>query len=360
MARRRRVEGPSAEELRKLEAGFAAKPAGSPFAVPPIAQVAGEAAAAADPAPVAARAEAARDHADAERLRVAEAEGRLAASIPIADIEIEELTRDRMTLDRDAFNELKASIRANGLRLPVEVFELATPGATARYGLISGYRRLLALRELEGQGARIPAFIRKPRDAADAFVAMVEENEVRSELSNYERGRIASLTVRQGTFADLDEAVARLHATASKAKRSKIRSFALVHEELGDLLNFPWALTERNGLRLAIAVRMGLGRELRAALANGQGINAEAEWQAMLPVIEQAEQGPRLNGRGGRPRREAFRPPPELSYRLRGGITMECCHDGQNLMIRFQGRRADPDFLLRIMEEISRTHGEES
>jgi ParB family transcriptional regulator, chromosome partitioning protein len=360
MARRKRVEGPSAAELRELEDGFAAKPAGNPFAVPPIAQVAGEAAAAADPAPVAMRAEAARDRADADRLRAAEAEGRLAVSVPIAQIEIEQITRDRMALDREELDELKASIRANGMRLPIEVFELPQPEGKSRYGLISGYRRVAAMREIEGAGAEVAAFIRKPKDAASAFVAMVEENEVRSDLSHYERGRIATLTVSQGTFADLEEAIARLYATASKAKRSKIRSFALVHEELGDMLGFPQALTEKSGLRVAIALRSGLEEELRAALSGGQAVNAEAEWQAMLPVIEQAEARPRLSPRGGRPRNAGAPKPPALSFRLRGGVTMECGHDGQNLLIRFRGRGADPELVVAAMEQIHRALGEGS
>ena len=59
------------------------------------------------------------------------------------------------------------------------------------------------------------------------------------------------LVAGQGHFADVEEAVARLFGAASKAKRSKIRSFALVHEELGDMLAFPEELTEKGGLRLA-------------------------------------------------------------------------------------------------------------
>lgn len=51
---------------------------------------------------------------------------------------------------------------------------------------------------------------------------MVEENEVRANLSHYERGRIAVLAAEQGHFTHVEEAVARLSGAASKAKRSKI------------------------------------------------------------------------------------------------------------------------------------------
>lgn len=96
---------------------------------------------------------------------------------------------------------------------------------------------------------------------------MVEENEVRANLSHYECRGIAVPAAEQGHFAHVEEAVARLFGAASKAKRSKIRSFAMVHEELGDMLAFPEELTEKNGLRLAAALRQGVEGELRAALA---------------------------------------------------------------------------------------------
>ncbi|WP_424934327.1 ParB/RepB/Spo0J family partition protein [Amaricoccus macauensis] len=359
MARRKRVEGPSAEELRELEAGFAAKPASNPFSVPPIAQVAGDAAAAAQPVPIAARAEAARDHADAERLREAEAAGRLAVAIPLSEIETDEITRDRLALDREELDELKASIAANGLRLPVEVFELTPPRAGRRYGLISGYRRVAAMHELKGAAAEIAAFVRRPGDAAEAFVAMVEENEVRSEISQYERGRIAALTVEQGTFADIETAVARLYASASKAKRSKIRSFALIHEELGDALRFPQDLSERGGLRLAMALRLGFAAKLRETLETAQATDAETEWRAILPVIEEAEARPKPEGQGGRPRSGTPMQPSYggRSFPLTDGVVMESGHDGQGFVIRFRGKNADASLVEAAMEGIARAFG---
>lgn len=361
MARRKRVEGPSAEELMALEEGFATKPSGNPFAVPPIAQVAAEAAAAADPLPPGARVEAARDRSDAEALRSAQAEGRVISEVSVTEIVVDELARDRMGLDREELDELKISIRANGLRLPVEIFELSEPGRGARYGLISGYRRVTAVRELYGPEARIAALIRAPRDAAGAIAAMVEENEIRANLSHYERGRIAALSVGQGRFTDIDEAVARLFASASKAKRSKIRSFALVHEDLGDMLSFPQALTEKGGLRLANALRQGFEERLRGALAQGQGVDAGAEWDALLPVIEAAEAGARPAGRGGRPRKAAAAAGGAQArgegHVLANGVVMRRDRDGADHLIRFSGEAADAELVDRVMEEIYRLLG---
>uniref|UniRef100_UPI0038B38FC8 ParB/RepB/Spo0J family partition protein n=1 Tax=Mangrovicoccus ximenensis TaxID=1911570 RepID=UPI0038B38FC8 len=178
-----------------------------------------------------------------------------------------------MQLDPEEMAELKSSIRASGLRLPVEVFELSeTDASGARFGLLSGFRRLAAIRALEAETgdpafAQIKAIVREPGTAARAYLAMVEENEIRADLSPYERGRVAVLAVSHGAFERVEDAVDGLFHAASKAKRSKIRSFALVHEELGDLLVWPEALTERAGLRLANALRAGLGPQLRQAAA---------------------------------------------------------------------------------------------
>ena len=149
MAKRRKLTAPSAAEISALEQGFAAKPSPASSALmPPIAQVAAEAAALTPSPSLTAemRAEAAKDKRDAERLRQAEAEGLILLEIPTEDIVADELTRDRMVMDAEAMDELKASISVSGLRLPIEVFEIAEPGDGPRFGLLSGFRRLAAIR----------------------------------------------------------------------------------------------------------------------------------------------------------------------------------------------------------------------
>ena len=68
--------------------------------------------------------------------------------LPLDAIAADALTRDRAAIDPTALEELKASILAPGLRMPIEVFELADPDGPRRYGLISGFRRLAAVRAL--------------------------------------------------------------------------------------------------------------------------------------------------------------------------------------------------------------------
>ena len=365
---RRRLEVPSADELKKIEEGFARETSGAGPGGPraPIAHVAGEAAALSAPLPAPLRAQAARDSADAQRLRRAEAEGLLITEIGIDDIHAEELARDRMRIDGAQMDELRASIRAHGLRLPIEVFELSEPRDGRRYGLISGCRRLSALRGLHAETGdagygRVRAFIRRPENAQAAYVAMVEENEIRAELSQYERGRVAVLAAGEGAFPSVETAVEALFHAGSRAKRSKVRSFALIHEELGDLLSFAPALSERAGLRLAQALRAGYGAQIRGALATGQGVSAEREWSLLEPLILAAEAEGSDPARGGRPRaaagaKQAIRGD---TVPLANGMSVRREHDGKNYLIRFSGKQVDAGLVDTVMLEIQRLLGPE-
>jgi ParB family chromosome partitioning protein len=354
MARRRTIQAPSVEELERLDrdaaaVGFAAKPR------VPIAQVAGEAAALASPLPAADQEARARDRADAAALRRAREEGWEVRELPLAEIRIDAIPRDRMSLDAEAMEELRASIRANGLRLPVEV----SPREGGGWDLVSGLRRLMAMRDVAGEGGTIRAFVRPARTAPEQLVAMVEENEVRADLSSYERGRAAVLAVQDGAFPSVAAAVDALFATASKAKRSKVRSFALVHEELGDLLSFPQALSERQCLRLAAAIKAGQGGALRASLAPGGGADAEAEWAEMAAALATVEPPPAASG--GRRRVRGREPGPGREDRPRrdyiplanGMAIRHVVDDRGRHTLRFEGP-ADAILVEQVMREIER------
>ncbi|WP_101339894.1 ParB/RepB/Spo0J family partition protein [Cereibacter azotoformans] len=346
MAKRRRLEAPSAAELQELETGFARETPASTR--PPIAQVAADAAALAAPLPAAERAAAAKDSADASRLRRAEAEGLLLLEIPLSEIRADDLTRDRLKIDGEEMDELRSSIRTHGLRLPVEVFE-RPEGQGERYGLISGWRRLWAMRSLHADTGdetygRIRALVRRPADVSAAYVAMVEENEIRADLSPYERGRIAALAAGQGAFDSVEEAVDVLFGSASKAKRSKIRSFALVHEELGDLLAFAPTLGERPGLRLAHALRLGYAGALREALATGRGQDPETEWALLEPLLKAAEGTAPDPSRGGRPTRK--------QVPLAAAVQVERPADGRGFLLRVEGEEVDEGLAQRLALEL--------
>ena len=232
MAKRKRLELP----IESISGDLEAKPGLTPRARMPIADVAG------DTAGHAALEEVAR------AMTAAETEGRVVKKLAIADISLHHLARDRMVLDEAEMEALTASITERGQQTPIEV--LALPGGL--YGLISGLRRLEALKAL-GLG-EVLAFVRRPESSQDAYQAMVEENEIRAGLSFYERANIAVAAVGQGVYPDVRRAVAGLFAHAAPAKRSKITKFVTICEALGKSLSFPAAIPEKLGLALAQAI----------------------------------------------------------------------------------------------------------
>ena len=240
---------------------------------PPIAEVAGQSAALAAAEGL------------MREITEARADGRLAQAVPLDQITADHLVRDRIGADADEMAALMESIRTHGQRTPLELIETG-PEA---YGLISGWRRLQALTALyaetgEERFSKALAVLRAPEDAGAAYVAMVEENEIRVGLSYYERARIAALAAKENAFPDAEAAVDALFAAGSKAKRSKIRSFLGVYQGLGDLLTFPGAMNERVGLKVAQALKDGQRKRLRAALTPPQE-SAEAEATALLAAL---------------------------------------------------------------------------
>lgn len=276
MAKRRRLTAPKPEFF---ETEAAAPRADRKPALPPIAQVAGDSAATAALGELSATLQAARD------------EGRLIQSLAPEDIDAGHLVRDRLVAEEDDLQVLETSLRARGQQTPVEVVDRG-PEAAPRYGLISGWRRLTALRRIarDVPQTRVLALVRAPRGASEAYVAMVEENEIRVGLSYYERGRIVEEAVTQGVFPDRRRALQALFANVSRAKRSKIGSFAAIAAALDGTLRFPTALGERLGLDLARYLAEDPARipALRSALSAAPAATADEEQArlaaAMAPV----------------------------------------------------------------------------
>ncbi|WP_299211095.1 ParB N-terminal domain-containing protein [uncultured Tateyamaria sp.] len=353
MAKRRQLEVPSAEALKEIEEGFARETPG-PTRRAPIADVAADAALHADPRPLADREDQARTAAEIEAFKDAKARGLVAVELPVKEIRADALSRDRVGLNEEDMAELRRSIADHGLRLPIEVFEPSNPEGAGKYALISGFRRLAAVRELNelsgGQRHQtIPAFVRSPDSLAAAVVAMIEENEIRSGLSQYERGRAAAVAVHEGVFASVDEAVATLFSSASKAKRSKIRSFALVHEELGDMLRFGPDLSERQCLRVAAGLRAGQSENMRQALESHAIGNADDEWAVLEPLIEAIEGMAPDPSRGGRPRKVVERSAP---VRLANKVTMERVQTEDGFAIRLRGPHVNEELIEQVMDRI--------
>ncbi len=243
MAKRKRLTPAQAGYLEDRPASSAPRAAASAFAAAPIAQVAGDSAANAALEEVAGALQAARD------------EGRLVELLPLDAIDQNYLVRDRIEQDADEMGALMDSLRARGQQTPIEVIRLPEPRGKMTHGLISGWRRLTALRRLYSNGSEpdfafVRALVVQPASAQDAYVAMVEENEIRVNLSHYERARIALKAVQQNVYPTPRAALQGLYGNATRSKRSKIGSFMHLVEELDPVLRFPTAISEKLGLAL--------------------------------------------------------------------------------------------------------------
>ncbi len=355
MAKRKRLEAPSADTLSALEQSLNSNRGGRHPGVsgPPIAQVAAEAAQAAELASPEDRAAQLKIAAEAARLRRAEEQGLLISELPLSEIDASYMTRDRTELDPEALAELMASIRHNGMRLPIEVCQIKAQGDQPRYGLISGYRRLTAVAQVAKEdGVEAPlirALIRPTTDRAAGLVAMVEENEIREDLTPYERGRIAVISVREGAFDSLEDAVNALYASASKAKRSKIRSFARVFEALGDDLRFGPALKETEGLALAKGLKDGKKAALTAALKKG-ATSPDQEMKALKDALSGSQ--PPKKRQEAPPAPQSGPTLPVESTDICEGVSMQYRKGDQNHQLRFHGHRVDEALMLHLMVQI--------
>jgi hypothetical protein len=294
MAKRKRLGGPLQDYLTTSDEVITPPATGSV----PIARVAGDASL------TAAFEEVSRE------LSAARNEGRLVLRLPLERIEAAWLMRDRAhpgTGDDPDFASLLDSLRRSGQRTPIEVVDLGQ----GRYGLISGWRRMTALRALQEETGEarfdtVLAFLRQPVNSEEAYVSMVEENEIRLGLSYYERARITAKAVEAGVFPSARAALQSLFASASRAKRSKIGSFLTLYQALGDAVQFPQTLTERLGLALAKVIEAdgSAGARLLAHLQSTKPDTVEAEQSLISTFVEeetaQAAKGSAVSGRNTR------------------------------------------------------------
>ena len=233
----------------------------------------------------------------ADEVSRARAEGRLLQALPLDQIDAGWLVRDRLAADADELSSLRDSLRLHGQRAAIEVVDRGA-GHSPRYGLISGWRRWTALRELQAEAGegdtrfdQVLAVLRRPETAGDAYIAMVEENEIRAGLSYYERARIAAKAVEAGVFPTAKIALQRLYASASRARRSKIGSFLTIHHSLSETLRFPTAISERLGL--ALAMRLEAEAEFAEQIRHDLAAAAPQDAAAELALLERVLKGAR-------------------------------------------------------------------
>lgn len=279
--------------------------------------------------------------------------GRMVAQIPLDQIDLTYLVRDRVSGDDADMEALLASIRDRGQQTPIEVVDLGSDAAPKRYGLISGWRRCQALSQLAGDGEgsdHALALLRAPKAASEAYVAMVEENEIRVGLSYFERARIALKAAEQGVFEDVEQALRGLFAAASRPKRSKIRSFVGIVQALDGVLAHPHRMGERQGLALAKRLEddPAFVQTLVRSLSLQYDRSADAE-QAVLSDL--LTQGPKqLEPAKSVPKNGKKTPPP--ARELRPGLTVQV--DEASGAVRISGHALTPALRARLLDWLQR------
>ena len=317
MAKRKRL-APTPQPPSGSQTGAMERRPALPLGAPPIAQVGADAAT-----------QAAFEELQGEMRRARE-DGRLVQDLSMDLIDKKHLVRDRLHVDEEEMQVLMASIEARGQQTPIEVIDLGA----GRYGLLSGWRRMTALERL-GRNT-VLALIRAPQTASEAYVAMVEENEIRVGLSYFERAAIVLSSINQGIFPDKISALQALFGSASKAKRSKIGGFLPIVATLGDALHFPTALTERFGLPLARALEDDptLGPQLVEAL------------QANSPATAVEEE--RLLREAWSPSQPAHQKPQVTRQELRPGVFLDISGGFTKPILQLSGPGVDPRFQARL------------
>ncbi len=229
---------------------------------------------------------------EALTLAQARAQGQVIDLIPVDRIDGDYLVRDRLVQEEDELQALMTSIQARGQQMPIEIVRLDRDDGEARYGLISGWRRLTALRRLhrdtdDPRFAVVRALVVRPETAQDAYLSMVEENEIRVDVSHYERARIALKSVEQGVFPDQRAALRGLYASTTRSKRSKIGTFVGLVDAFDDILNFPMAISEKLGLAMAreMVRDPGFAPRLRVALARNARPTPAAEVKILIGAL---------------------------------------------------------------------------
>lgn len=274
--------------------------------------------------------------------------------IPLAEINIDALPRDRSVADDRADYELMLSIFHDGQRHPIEVYAYSEQAQSdLPYGLISGYRRLAAVRALERE--TIPAVIRTPASVPEAVAAMVSENEIRSQISPWEKGRLILQCCAEEIFATPDAAIAALFPLASRQKAARLRGLVPVVQSFDGMLTAPEQLSARRLDQLASALRAGYEELLVDALAGyPRGASPETQWQALAPVIHEA-----LNPREYDPA-PGTRGDPRRVRTIRNHLTIRRELTRTGWILRFSGKQAkSPGIIDDVMDYVELHFGKE-
>lgn len=280
-------------------------------------------------------------------------EGRLVLAVPLDSINVDYLIRDRLTLDPEEMATLRDSILRRGQQTPIEIIECRSDGTGPQYGLISGLRRFKVLQDLSKEDparfGTVKALLRHPKDASDAYIAMVEENEVRAMLGFYEKAHLAVAAAEAKIFADPRTAVATLFGALPKSKKSKVNSFVVLVEALGTAVRFPAHIPEHLGLKLVKAIKENpdFGVALRCGLL-AKPAEAPTDERALLETS--------LRTGHTRPASKTTDNPGQQGVEVAPGIWLAEKKAGprpNNIEVSLSGSAVTQDFLVHLQRWIA-------
>lgn len=186
----------------------------------------------------------------------------LIEEIPHNAIDENYYLRDRVSSNDSADHELRTSIKLHIQKMPIEVVQIAYRDAHRRYGLVSGYRRLQAIRFLQNEGYpefnTIKACV-LPHDHRSALIAQAIENDVRKDISPFERAFFVHRAAGTEAFSNVVDVIAHMYQHASASKISKIMSSVKLVDFIGDLVVHKNCIQEATGLRLVRYLEAGAG-----------------------------------------------------------------------------------------------------
>ncbi len=217
--------------------------------------------------------------------------------VPLDDVLITALVRDRKAGPDADLPELVTSIREVGLSNPIRV-EAREDG---KYELIQGFRRLSAYRELAKADAStwgtIPAVILPHGEGlASLYRQMVDENLIRKDISFAEMALTAQAYAADPSTKpnDVDRAVKELFHSANYSKRSYIRAFARLLDLLGPFLIYPEAISRNLGLALSKRIEEDetIVRDIRARLSKFRDRSTANEIGVLRAVLERDVSAP--------------------------------------------------------------------
>ena len=266
--------------------------------------------------------------------------------IPLAAISAHAFLRDRTAPDPAAQADLLHSILADGLRQPIELVELSEPFDGCTHALVSGMRRLTALREIARMNgtantATAPATLRAPTTMTEILRDIASENEQRAQVSMFEKGRFLNAAVDQGHLPNLDAAIAQLFPGQNRNKTFRLRSAAEVAQALDGQLSTPEALSQAQIEALATALRRGMAEIIDEVLKLHRFQPLALQMQALKPLLSEAftltDKDLETTRRTGDPRR---------LLRLPQGLTIRREQPAKGWLLHFSGPEARPGALM--------------